>query len=81
MAQYDLSEEEVGALITAIHLAEDILVETCNDLSTKSNPEDQETGRGYEKVLDLLNTARKKLGDTWEPAPEYKVPDSPKDLT
>jgi hypothetical protein len=75
-----LTDEEKGVIIGAIHLAMDMYVQGANDLSDSTSPEDQVHSRDIEVILDLLDKARRKLGDTWEPAPEYRVPDSPEGL-
>jgi hypothetical protein len=77
----ELTKEEVDELIHTIHMTQDILAEAGDDLASAASEEDRQAGREYDKRNDLLDRLRKKLGDTWEPAPEYRVPDYvPEDL-
>jgi hypothetical protein len=77
----ELTKEEVDELIHTIHMTQDILAEAGDDLASAASEEDRRVGREYDKRNDLLDRLRKKLGDTWEPSPEYRVPDYvPEDL-
>jgi hypothetical protein len=78
---YALSDEEREALIACIHFAQDNFTPAADELAGSSNSEDVERARCWDKQLDLLDALRKKLGDTWEPTPEFRVPDTPEGLT
>jgi hypothetical protein len=73
----DLTEEEVAAVLGAIHGWQDVLVECADDLAQQEHPDDHEVGRRAEKSADILDVVRRKLGDTWEPDPSYTAPDYP----
>lgn len=72
----ELTEEERLAVIGAIHLAQDMYAETADDLAKQPHPEEVSAGRDMGKRLDVLDSARRKLGDTWEPDPRFKAPDT-----
>lgn len=78
---YEFTDEECDVLIRSLHLTMDAYVEMSDDLSKSTKAEDIAEAQKVERILDVCETVRKKLGDTWEPSPEYRVPDSPEDLT
>lgn len=76
----DLTEEERLAVIAAIHLAQDMYAGSSDDLAQQEHEEDRAAGREAWKRVELLDSARRKLGDTWEPDPAYRAPDSPEGI-
>lgn len=75
-----LTEEERQAVIGAIHLAQDSYQMTADNLAHAEHEDDRKAGRDIDRRMDLLESARRKLGDRWEPSPEYRIPDTPEGL-
>jgi hypothetical protein len=78
---HDLTAEEVEAIISAIHYAQDAYQGAADELAHATSEEDRYVGRALDKRQPLLDSARKKLGDTWNPHPDFQAPDTPEGLT
>jgi hypothetical protein len=68
------TSEEQQAMIHAIHLAQDMMAEASDSLARSSSPSDLAMSAHLDKQCDVLDSARRKLGDDWEPSPEFVVP-------
>jgi hypothetical protein len=75
-----LSPVERDVLFNAVRQTQDSWAQASDELAASEHEGDRAMGRAIEKSNDQLDVIRKKLGDTWEPAPGYKAPNSPKGL-
>jgi hypothetical protein len=81
MPNFDLSKEEIAAIVMAIHLVQDSMYDTSNELAATGNREDLRASQVIERRLDRYDVIRHKLGDTWQPSKEYRCPDDVRELT